>query len=122
MKSQKIVNAELERRLVSSLPARPNREYAAGGVSFSSTALRAAFDRLPLLLVERYNALFDDIESGEISELFKIGLKDGQTLSSLIEDIKSGAWAGYFYIESTPLYTLLKDILSRLEKLEEVSG
>jgi len=121
MKSKKILYSELSPLLISSLPARPNQSASYGGAAYSSSELRAAFDKLPLLLAERYNDLLSDIESGELCENLATGLSEGSTLKSFFEDLSSGVWAGYSKIDGTPIYTLLRNIEDRLAKLEEVS-
>ena len=50
-----ITQSELSRLKVAALPARPNASGAFGGLGYTSAELRAAFDRLPELLVSRYN-------------------------------------------------------------------
>ena len=119
MKSKSITTAEMEPLLISSLPARPNQRLNAGGVTYTSTDLRLAFDQLPLLLVSRYNGLLDDMESGDILELISTGISEGATLKDFFRDLKSGAWAGYAVLGNAPLHTLISGILTRLSALEE---
>ena len=120
MKTKRISAAETSPLLISSLPARPNQSLNAGGVTYTSTDLRHAFDRLPLLLVTRYNGLIDDMENGDILALISTELTEGAKLKDFFSDLKSGAWAGYAKLGDTPIHTVISDILSRLSAIEEV--
>ncbi len=119
MKSKKILNTETEPLTVASLPARPNQSVAFGGKSYSSAELRAAFDRLPLLLVERYNDLISDIESGDICDAIPTGLLYKHTLKELMSDVKNGKLATYLTVNDTSLFTLVMDFEQRLQRIEE---
>ena len=120
MKSKKILITETEPLLISSLPARPNQDIASGGKSYSSAELRAAFDKLPLLLVGRYNDLLSDMESGDILELISIDGDGDRSLKTFFEDLLSGVWAGYATVDGAPLHNIIKDITRRLSAIEEV--
>ncbi len=61
MTTQKIKNEEIEDMKISSLPTRPNASSAFGGKGYNSSEMKAAFDKLPLFIIERFNKLIDDI-------------------------------------------------------------
>ena len=118
MKSTKILNTETEPLLIASLPARPNQPLLSGGRSYTSSELRAAFDKLPLLLVERFNLLLSDIGDGGICSAIPTGLDDGHSLADLINDIEGGELAWRMKAQNKPLAELLLEICERLTKLE----
>ena len=100
-----ITNQEINQNKVASLPSRPNASVAFGGAGYSSAQLKAAFDRLPLLLAERYNALVGAIQAeGEESLLAQIptGIPtpEGGTymLGELLTHIKDGTFATYLKV------------------------
>ena len=61
MKSVKITETHINDLQVSSLPSRPTAPVANGGSGFTSNQMKAAFDRLPLFLVDKINDIIDDI-------------------------------------------------------------
>ena len=122
MKATKILKTETEPISVSALPTRPTAPTALGGGGYSSRELKAAFDKLPLLIVERFNALLDDISDGSLVEEIQTGIKNGLTLGQLFRDIKNGNLASYFEINGESLAThlaLLNLRISRMEKNDE---
>ena len=82
MKATKITSSEAEPLLIASLPTRPTAPSAFGGKGYTATEMKAAFDKLPLLIIERLNELIGDIEDGGICEAVPTGI--GGTLASLI--------------------------------------
>lgn len=97
-----ITNQEINQNKVASLPARPNASTSFGGVGYTSAQLKQAFDRLPLLLVERYNGLVEAIkeegERGFLSQLpTPICDSDGNpySLYEVLCHIESGDFATY---------------------------
>lgn len=98
MTTEKIKNEEIASLRISSLPSRPNASGAFGGRGYTAAEMKAAFDRLPLFLVERFNSLIDDIGAsgdGSLADAVPTGLGEGHTLADLFADIPSGALAGY---------------------------
>ena len=65
MKSVKITENDIKNLKISSLPSRPTAPVANGGSGFTSNQMKAAFDRLPLYLVEKINGIIDDISELE---------------------------------------------------------
>lgn len=98
MTTEKIKDAEIAALRVSSLPSRPNASGAFGGRGYTAAQMKEAFDRLPLFLVGRFNALLDDLGAvgeGSLADAMPTGLGEGHTLADLFADIKSGALSGY---------------------------
>jgi hypothetical protein len=73
MTCKKITDSEISERLVASLPTRPNAPISFGGRGFSAAEMKSAFDRLGLLIAERFNALLDDIQSGSLAAELRVG-------------------------------------------------
>ncbi len=124
MQTTKIIEEEISDLKVSSLPTRPNATPKYGGYSYSAAEMKAAFDKLPLFIAEKFNSLIDDIEaeSSGISEAMKTGISEGHTLKNLFEDIENGAFAVYLILNGKPLAEHIEEILTRLEQLEERTG
>ena len=73
MTCKKITDSEISERLVASLPTRPNSPTSFGGRGYSAAEMKSAFDRLGLLIAERFNALLDDIQSGSLAAELRVG-------------------------------------------------
>jgi hypothetical protein len=123
MKSRKIHTEQIASMTVSSLPARPSAPKELGGRGYTATDIKAAFDRLPLFLVERYNELIEDLEAvGEnsLAAAMKTGIKESHTLADLFEDVKSGALASYMMVGGASLEYAIASLNERLRRIEEV--
>ncbi len=120
MKTTKILDGEISELKVASLPTRPNAAPKYGGYSYSAEDMKAAFDRLPLFIVEKFNSLLEDIEaeSDGIAEALKTGISDGHTLAELFADIENGSFGTYLTLLGKSLTEHLQSILERLEELE----
>lgn len=122
MKATKILESEIKNISVSSLPSRPTAPISQGGRGYSAAEMKAAFDRLPLFIVQRFNSLIDDIESvGEdsLAAAMKTGIKEGQSLRDFLSDVTDGSLAGYLSVGGKSLETALAEIGERLTRLEE---
>ena len=84
MNTKKILDSEIEALSVASLPTRPTAPTAFGGSGYTATEMKAAFDRLPLRIIEGFNSLLSEIENGALLEL----LCEKEPLSTLIADVK----------------------------------
>ncbi len=118
MTTEKIKNAEIAALRVSSLPSRPNASGAFGGRGYTAAEMKAAFDRLPLFIIERFNALLDDIGAsgdGSLADAMPTGLGEGHTLADLFVDIVNGALAGY-------LSTGEENLAARLDRIDGEIG
>ncbi|MBO5788889.1 MAG: hypothetical protein J6R42_02970 [Clostridia bacterium] len=109
---KKISQSEINQNKVASLPTRPNASTAFGGAGYSSAELRAAFDRLPLLIAARLNELIDSTsKAGEngLSAFMPTGLgkNENATLSDMFTHIKDGTFATYLKVGSSYLDLVL---------------
>ena len=106
MTTKKITESEISELKVSSLPTRPTAPTAYGGRGYTASEMKAAFDRLPLFIAARFNALLDDLFSDDESSAaaaMPTGIKDGHTLRALFSDITSGALAEYLDLDGETL-------------------
>ena len=114
MNSTKITDAEIDGLSVASLPTRPTSPTAFGGVGYTASELKAVFDRLPMLLVERYNSLIDDAESlgeGSLASSIPTGIDEGHTLADLFSDVSGGNLATYIKVGDESLYSVINRLL-----------
>jgi hypothetical protein len=121
MKAKKIQNSDIEHILISSLPTHPTAPRSLGGRGYSASEMKEAFDKLPLYIIEHYNALIGDVHSfGEnsLASAVPSGIKDGHTLHNLFEDIKSGELAAYFGILGKSLLSHLITIYAEIDALK----
>ena len=90
MRTKPILESEYASLRISALPSRPTASSAFGGRGYTASQLKEAFDQLPMLLVERFNALLEDIErTGEdsLAQSIPTGLENNHTLSQLFNDV-----------------------------------
>lgn len=114
MNATKITDVELETASVASLPTRPTSPTAFGGRGYTPKEMKAAFDKLPLLLAERYNLLLEDVCAlGEdsLAGAVPTGLSEEHTLSELFTDIKNGNLATYLTVGQKTLYSILDRLM-----------
>ncbi len=115
MKTTKITEEEIFDKKVASLPTRPTSVGIYGGLGYSSSEMKAAFDRLPLHIIEKFNSLLDDISAlGEDSLASDIptGINEEHRLCDLFSDIQNGNLASYMTVNGESLAS----IISRLSE------
>lgn len=132
MKAKKIQTSDISDILVSSLPSRPTAPRSLGGMGYGASEMKHAFDRLPLYIAERYNELISDIKSlgdDSLAAAIPTGIKNGHTLNALFDDIETGELATYFGFLGKSLlshvitiYAELDAIKTRLSELEGEGG
>lgn len=122
MKATKILNSEISDLKIASLPSKPTAPKALGGKGYSAKEMKEAFDRLPLLIIQRYNDLIDDIsDTGEdsLASSIKTGIKTNHTLTALFCDIMTGEFASYFNIFGESLASHLIGIKSDIADIKK---
>ena len=120
MKSKIITERDTEALKISTLPTRPTAPEAFGGRGYSSVEMKAAFDRLPLFIVERLNLLIEDITGvGENSVAAAIltEIREGHTLRDLFRDVRSGELAAYLSLGDKTLLSAISEIRSEIESI-----
>ena len=93
MNTTKILDSEISGLKIASLPSRPTAPTAFGGKGYTSTEMKAAFDKLPLFIIKRFNTLLEDISTegeGSLASEIPTGISEGHTLSNLFSDVISG--------------------------------
>lgn len=122
MNARKILNDEISPLKVSSLPNRPSAPVSFGGKGYTAEEIKAAFDKLPLFIIEMFNTLIDDVDAvGEesLAGSVKTGIFEGHTLYNMLCDIKNGDFSSYLKTSGGTLETELSEIKERLGRLEE---
>ncbi len=122
MTTKIITDAEARELKISSLPSRPTAPAAFGGRGYTATEMKAAFDKLPELIISRLNALITDIEGtgdDSLAGAIPTGISDGHTLSQLFADIHSGDFAGYLRVGDTSLDSKISSICESLAALDD---
>lgn len=125
MKSKIITEEEISPLKISSLPTRPTAPSSFGGRGYTSAEMKAAFDRLPLFIIERFNALIADIEAvgeGSLASSIMTGFAEGHSLCDLFSEIKSGEILSTIPTGDSSLASELAVIKERLSRLEERSN
>ena len=120
MKATKIRSEEIEDMKISSLPSRPTSGTLYGGSGYSSNDVKAAFDKLPLFIIERFNALLDDISAkpeNSVSGVMQTGISNGHTLAQLFSDVKNGNMSAYLTVNEKSLATELYEIKEAIRAL-----
>jgi hypothetical protein len=125
MTTQKILTSEINANSIASLPDRPCADKEYGGAGYTAREMKAAFDKLALLAINRLNSLIDDIESeemGNVGDSIKTGIRSGHTLNDFFLDLKNGSLASYLMVGTSTLVEKLaaleqeiSDIKSKME-------
>lgn len=119
MTAIKFTDAIITLNSVSSLPTHPTAPKAFGGLGYTSVDVKAAFDRLPRLICERFNALLDDVSSTGDSSLaaaMPTGITSSQTLRDLFVSIGDGTVLSYIPFEGVTLASYLAALRSDLDR------
>lgn len=122
MKATKILNDDIGDMLISSLPTRPTTPTYFGGKGYSAKEIKEAFDKLPLYIVEKFNALIDDVSAvGEdsLAASIRTGIDELHTLSDLFSDVKSGEFCAY---AKAPAGTLSEYLLALREDIDLIKS
>ncbi len=121
MNATKITENDVSHLLISSLPTRPTAPTTYGGLGYTTAQMKAAFDALPLYIIERFNALLDDIcaeGEGSVAAQIRTGLRDGHSLLDMFADVTDGSFASYLDVGGESLLSALLSISERLDALE----
>lgn len=122
MKSKKITESDISALRVSSLPTRPTAPAEFGGKGYTPKELKEAFDKLPLYIIECYNALIEDIcavRDSSVSKMMQTGIRPQHTLSELFSDIESGQFADYLSVFGSTLTEFLSKLREDVDALME---
>jgi hypothetical protein len=121
MKTNIILESEIADKRISSLPTRPTAPKSYGGRGMTATEMKAAFDALPTLIIERLNELIEELGGEDVAARIETGFYEGHTLRSLINEVFTGEWATYVCANGeTVAYALdflKRNLLRVMEKL-----
>ncbi len=88
-----IQESEIEPIAIASLPTRPTATTAFGGKGYTANEMKACFDALPRLAIERLNQLITELQDGLVEGFVRdIDMErgDGYAFSDFIEDFGRG--------------------------------
>lgn len=133
MNLTKISDSEISELKVSSLPTRPTAPTAFGGRGYTASEMKAAFDRLPLFIIERLNAIIDYVKSetlcDSIANDIRTEIADGHTLAEMLRDIPSGEFSDYLMVGTETLSEKisqtelsLSELDKKLKKIEDAQS
>ena len=127
MTTKAIQNDEIEGLKISSLPSCPTANPNYGGLGYSANQMKAAFDALPLFIIERLNSLIKDITASppdSISTAVKTGIRQNwsHTLANLFEDVESGELASYLTVGEDSLATVIAKLKQKIEAISAHIG
>lgn len=120
MKSTKISEGDISDKKIASLPTRPTTPTGFGGVGYTAAEVKAAFDKLPLYIIERFNELIEDIKGengGSVTDAVKTGITDTHTLAEFFLDVLSGDACAYFGAPSGTLAEYLTSLRRDVNKI-----
>lgn len=122
MNTTKILESEISDFKIASLPSRPTAPAAFGGRGYTSAEMKAAFDKLPLYIIERFNMLLDDIASDDDNSLsaeIPTGISEGHTLKAFFDDICNGNLPSYLQMGDESLEEMKLRLSEERDELEE---
>ena len=122
MNSKKITESDISALKVSSLPTRPTAPAEFGGKGYTAAELKAAFDKLPLYIIENYNSLIEDIcapHGSSVSGRMLTGITNSHTLENLFTDILSGHFSDYLRVFDKTLTEFLSTLRADVDALKE---
>ena len=122
MNTTKILDSEINDLKISSLPSRPTAPTAFGGKGYTSAEMKAAFDKLSLFIIKRFNMLLDDVSSeGEdgLAAEIPTGISQGHTLSKLFSDIINGDFPVYLSMGEESLAEMKERLSTEKASVEE---
>ena len=125
MKTTAITSAEYEGLKISALPTNPTADKQYGGYGYSASEMKAAFDALPLLILERLNSLIADITAApdkSVAGAIKTGIRSSHTLADLFTDVTDGSLASYLKVGTTDLLTAVNEIRAELDEIRSMLG
>lgn len=122
MNTTKILDSEISGLKIASLPSRPTAPTAFGGKGYTSTEMKAAFDKLPLFIIKRFNMLIEDISAegdGSLASEIPTGISEGHTLSDLFSDVISGALPFYLSMGEETLLEMKERLGREMNSADE---
>lgn len=125
MSIRKITQNEILKNGIKGLPTRPSTPSLYRGSTLSAEELKEAFDKLPTLIAERFNALLDcaglyDAEhpADTLAALIATNMEESHSLRDFFEDVKNGNLALYLTAgeDGEPLADVLATLRDMIER------
>ena len=123
MFAHKITDTEINNNRVASLPTRPTASASFGGKGYSAAEMKAAFDKLPLIIIEQFNNLLDDItrtDEEAITASIPTSIYVGHSLKKMLSEIPNGEFAGYLKVGDKTLANAIADIYDEIALIKSV--
>ena len=122
MTTKKITSEQISENAVASLPTRPTASVAFGGKGYTSTEMKEAFDRLPKLIIERFNLLLSDLSDGQILSDIPTDNEVVPTLRELIDGISNEQLSSAITVFGTSLRSFLLKLRGDVDTLIREAG
>ena len=125
MYANKITDTEVSNNRIASLPTRPTASAAFGGKGYSAAEMKEAFDKLPLIIIHRFNLLLEDIRRTDeeaMSAQMPTTIKTGHSLMDMFQDITNGNFSAYLKVGDQSLAKAIADIHSEIQSIRDYLG
>lgn len=112
---------EYEHLKVASLPSNPTAGVNYGGLGYNAAQMKAAFDALPLFIIEKLNRLINDIKEEPvyaISSEMKTGIDKAPYLSDIFAHITDGQLVSYLTLGDESVASAISKIRSDIDMMK----
>lgn len=118
-----ITKEEIARNQIEgNLPDRPSQMTLYGGKVMTPAEVKAAHDKLPKLVAERFNELIAAIRTqgeGSLADEILTGIREGYSLADMFKDIVSGSFASYLTVGEGSLNSFFVSFLGTVPLVGE---
>lgn len=118
-----ITKEEIARNQIEgNLPDRPSQMTLYGGKVMTPAEVKAAHDKLPKLVAERFNELIAAIRTqgeGSLADEILTGIREGHTLADMFKDIVSGSFTSYLTVGEGSLNSFFVSFLNTVPLVGE---
>ena len=126
MNTKIISDSEISSMKISSLPSRPTLTTQYGGRGYTSSDMKAAFDALPLYIIEKFNSLISDIKAPKEESIcteINTGIPQSPKLADMLDDILTGRFIEYLVsLDDEPLSVYLAKLRSDIDTIAQHIG
>lgn len=118
-----ITQEEIARNQIEgNLPDRPSQMTLYGGKVMTPAEVKAAHDKLPKLVAERFNELIAAIRTqgeGSLADEILTGIREGHSLADMFKDIVSGSFSSYLTVGEESLNSFFVSFLGTVPLVGE---
>ena len=122
MTTKKITSDEITQNAIASLPTRPTASVAFGGKGYTSGEMKEAFDRLPKLVIERFDLLLSDLSDGQILIDIPTDIEGLPSVRDLIQGIENEELSAAITVFGTSLRSFLLKLREDVDALMSYAG